>query len=176
MQVTLADVISLNGKITRADDPDIHAWSSTEDWEHFVGLRDKSDVVIIDRKTYETVRPQPEPGKLRIVFTSTPERFKDDQVAGVLEFVNILPTELVVRLRHDGYQSVLLAGGGRLCSDFLQAGLVDDLYLSFEPVLFGEGATMLSPGPLDVSLQLESVARLNARGTLLAHYTILKSD
>jgi dihydrofolate reductase len=176
MQVTLADVISLNGKITQGDNPDIHAWSSEEDWEHFVQLRDQSDVVIIDRKTYETVRPKPEPGKLRIVFTSTPEKFEDDHVPGVLEFTNVSPTVLMQRLVTGGYQKVLLAGGGRLCSDFFEADLVDDVYMSFEPVLFGEGVPMLREAPLTVSLLLESVRQLNTQGTLLAHYTVLKAN
>ncbi len=176
MQVTLADVISLNGKITQGDNLDIHAWSSKEDWEHFVQLRDESDVVIIDRKTYETVRPKPELGKLRIVSTSTPGKFEDDHVSGILEFTDASPAELIQRLAAEGHQKILLAGGGRLCSNFFEADLVDDVYMSFEPVLFGEGAPMLREVPFTVSLQLESVRQLNTQGTLLAHYTVIKAD
>lgn len=56
MRITLASVISLDGKTTRADDPDIHAWSSAEDWEHFVKLREEHDTIVIDHDTYDTVR------------------------------------------------------------------------------------------------------------------------
>ncbi len=84
MYVTLADVISLNGKITKGDNPDIHAWSSVEDWEHFVQLREKHEVIIIDRNTYETVHPVPEHGRLRIVLTSRPEQFAEDHTPGQL--------------------------------------------------------------------------------------------
>lgn len=70
----------------------------------------------------------------------------------------------------------MLAGGGRLCSDFFVADLVDDVYMSFEPVLFGEGAPMLREVPFTVSLQLESVRQLNTQGTLLAHYVVIKAN
>lgn len=174
MRVILADVISLNGKITKGSSPDVHSWSSKEDWEHFVSLRDGCDVIVLDRKTYETVRPQPQEGTLRIVFTSTPERFSGANVPGRLEFTDTLPTDLIDRLVSDGYKKVLIAGGARLAGSFLQAQLIDETYLSFEPVLFGTGRSMLDEDSLDVSLQLESVTRLNDRGTLLAHYSVIK--
>ncbi len=174
MHITLADVVSLNGKITKGDDPNIHGWSSDEDWEHFVRLRDAQDVMVIDRHTYETVRPQPSPGLLRVVLTSHPERFVAETVPGQLEFANQTPQSLVDRLTKEGHQKMLVAGGGRVCSEFLTAGLVHDIYLSFEPVLFGEGKPMLAEKPLEVVLQLESVTKLNDRGTLLAHYIVQK--
>jgi dihydrofolate reductase len=175
VHITIADVISLNGKITKGDNPNIHEWSSAEDWQHFVQLRDQHDAVIIDRHTYETVRPPAELDRLRIVFTSTPERFSGAAVPGQLEFVNVSPSELAERLAQEGHQKVLIAGGARLCSDFLAAGLVDDVY-SFEPVLFGTGKSMLSETDLNISLQLQSVEQLNERGTLLARYSVIKAN
>jgi dihydrofolate reductase len=175
MHISLADVISLNGKITRGSDPNIHAWSSQEDWKHFVQLKDENQVIIIDRKTYETVQPAAEKDKLRIVFTSTPERFKAASLPGQLEFVNEMPSALVQRLQAAGYTKVLIAGGARLSSSFLAAQLIDDIYISFEPVLFGTGRSMLNETPLNIPLQLKSVNRLNDQGTLLAHYTVIKT-
>lgn len=175
MHVTLADVIALNGKITKGDDPDIHSWSSAEDWEHFVKLRDGHDVIVIDRNTYETAKPVPEPGKLRVVLTGQPETFAGDTIHGQLEFMNIAPSQLVEQLRSAGHNKVLVAGGGTVCSDFLAAGVVDDLYLTFEPVLFGTGKPMLAERELSITLELVDAQRLNDRGTLLAHY-LVKND
>jgi len=172
MHITLAYVASVNGKITKGDSPDVHVWSSTEDREHFDKLRDEHDVIVIDRKTYETVRPTPEAGKLRVVFTSTPERFKE--VPGQLEFVNESPAGLVERLSKEGFKNVLLAGGARLSGSFLAAGLIDDIYVSIEPVLFGSGRPMITEPSLDISLQLQSLKQLNEKGTVLAYYKILK--
>lgn len=176
MRLILADVISVNGKITKGDDPDIHAWSSNEDWEHFVSLREQSDVVIIDQHTYETVHPDPEKGKLRIVIAPAPEHYKGAGIPGQLEFTDLAVKELVTRLKQEGCQTVLVAGGAGLCSSFLEAHLVDELYITFEPVLFGTGEPMLGGAAFSLSLQLQSIKQLNVRGTLLAHYTVLSSD
>jgi len=170
MHITLTYVASVNGKITKGNSPDVHEWSSTEDREHFDKLRDEHEVIVIDRKTYEAVRPAPEAGKLRIVFTSTPERFKE--VSGQLEFVNESPTELVERLSKEGFKNVLLAGGARLSGSFLTAGLVNDIYVNIEPVLFGSGRPMIIGDGLDIALKLQSVSQLNDQGTLLAHYRV----
>ncbi len=176
MRVILADVMSLNGKITRGTDPDISSWSSSEDFAHFQKLKGECDVIIIDRKTYEAAQPEPEVGKLRIVFTSTPERFSDVSSPGTLEFVNESPATLVEHLAKAGHERALLAGGARLSSDFLHAQLVDEVYVSIEPVLFGTGRPMLDENSPNVSLQLKSVTELNKRGTLLAHYLVIRTD
>jgi dihydrofolate reductase len=172
MHITLAYVASINGKITKGDDPDVHEWSSVEDEAHFARLRDENEVIILDRKTYEVVQPTPEPGKLRIVFTSTPDRFK--AVPGQLEFVNEAPAEVVKWLSSRGYKKILIAGGARLSSSFLAAGLVDDLYLSLEPVLFGSGRPMITKDIAEVSLKLQSFKQLNNQGTILAYYSVIK--
>jgi len=175
MNVTLAYASSLNGKITAGDDSQVHSWSSPEDWQHFVTLRDSCDVIILDRKTFEVVRPPAQPGKLRIVFTSTPERFSADWVAGQLEFVDIPPAELIEQLKAQGHQKVLLAGGATLSSAFLSAQLIDDMYVSIEPLLFGPGRPMFEESIPSMKLKLQSIEQLNEQGTLLVHYSVIKT-
>jgi riboflavin biosynthesis pyrimidine reductase len=69
-----------------------------------------------------------------------------------------------------------MAGGRHLGAQFLADGLVDDLYLTFEPVLFSQGTSMVSDELwLEVPLRLQSVEQLNGRGTLLAHYTVVRA-
>ncbi|HSX17333.1 MAG TPA: dihydrofolate reductase family protein [Patescibacteria group bacterium] len=173
MRVTLAAVISLDGRATRGDDPNNHAWSSTEDWHHFMELRDLSDAVIIDRLTYETVKPEPEAARLRVVLTNHPGLYAGKEVPNQLEFTGGKPTTLLKNLQQRGKQRVLVAGNNALLHSFLAAGVVDDLYLSFEPVLFGSGEPLIeAPQTLNVQLQLQSVKELNKQGTLLAHYIV----
>lgn len=176
MTVIMATVVSLNGKVTKGTNPNIHDWSSKEDWYHFVALRDKSNVVIIDQHTFETVNPSAEAGKLRIVLTPHPRNYEYLTVADQLEFSNLKPKELINSLAKRQRKNVLVAGGAELCSHFLAAGLIDSLYVSIEPVMFGSGEPMLKQDSLSVSLHLKSVSRLNERGTLLLHYTPLKQD
>jgi dihydrofolate reductase len=73
MHVTLATVASLDGRLTRGEDPNVHAWSSVEDWHHFVELRNNSQVLVMDREAYEQIKPEPEKDLLRVVMTHHPE-------------------------------------------------------------------------------------------------------
>lgn len=171
MKVIMVDAISLDGKITN-DKGETHAWTSSEDWEHFLGLRDQSDVIVMGATTYEVGKPKPDPSRLRVVLTHRPEQYQAAAIPGQLEFATEKPRDLVARLTKAGYKQLLVAGGSHVNSDFLQAGLVHEFYLTFEPVLLGKGTPLLVERNLGIKLHLQSVRRLNDRGTLLAHYRI----
>jgi dihydrofolate reductase len=85
------------------------------------------------------------------------------------------PEQAIEHARKAGCKSVMLAGGSRVSSDFLRAGLVNELYITFEPMVFGRGTPLLAPKELAVKLALRSVERLNPGGTLLARYTVISA-
>jgi dihydrofolate reductase len=175
MHVTLATVASLDGRLTRGEDPNVHAWSSVEDWHHFVELRNNSQVLVMDREAYEQIKPEPEKDLLRVVMTHHPELYKDKFVKGRLEFVHPDPSALIADLKRRRLSRVLIAGDTSITYDFLQDELVDDLYVTLEPILFGVGAPfMAGPRELNVVILLKDVKQLNEHGTLLCHYSVLK--
>src|SRR3989344_5509114 len=88
MKIILVMVSSLDGKITWGEDPDIHQWTSKEDQDYFHNLIETNSLVVMGRKTYEAASPRPQAGKLRIVVTNNPDKFKDKSIAGQLEFTN----------------------------------------------------------------------------------------
>ena len=59
------------------------------------------------------------------------------------------PEEVLAELRHRGLRRVLVEGGGRLVSAFVDAGAVDRLYLTTAPVLVGEGVPGLRLAGVD---------------------------
>jgi dihydrofolate reductase len=63
-----------------------------------------------------------------------------------------------------------LGGGASVYGQFLNAGLVTDVYLTVEPFLFG-GGVPLAQGFDRVALKLESVKQLNSQ-TILLHYSV----
>jgi len=172
MQIIMVDAVSVNGKITKGAASDTHTWTSSEDWDAFVRLRDACDVLVMGAATYEAVRPTASASLLRVVLTNHPEKYSSVCVPGQLEFVAEDPQALVKRLAKAGHSTLLVAGGSHVNSQFLAAGLVDDVYLTFEPVLFGAGTPLVIETDLEVSLRLQSVRTLNPQGTLLAHYTV----
>ena len=55
---------------------------------------------------------------------------------------------------------------------FMEAGLIDTLYLTIEPVIFGSGIHLFNK-ELDVKLQLQSMQKLNEQ-TVLLEYNVIQ--
>ncbi len=174
MKVALVMVSSLNGKITRGDDPSVTHWSSEEDQKLFAALIAKARLILMGRQTYEAGRERIklQPGKLRIVLTRQPERFRDQAVTNQLEFTKEKPKELIKRLEAQGYKELLLVGGGKVNVMFLKEHLVSEIHLTIEPLLFGYGTPLVAEGLFDVPLQLVKIKRLNKNGTLHLTYKV----
>lgn len=68
-----------------------------------------------------------------------------------------------------GYKAVALLGGTQTYTFFFEHGLIDELYLTIEPVIFGRGLPLFD-GKLAVRKpRIVSVKRLNRTGTVLIH-------
>lgn len=173
MHVTSTDVIAVNGRITKGADGDAHEWASPEDWQHFKALRQAHEVLVMGRGSYESVRPKAEAGRLRVVLTHHPAEYADRAVPNQLEFVSQAPEELLQALEARGFTKVLLVGG-QTNTQFFAAGLVDELFVTIEPVVFGAGRTLLDGLEADLQLRLVEVKQLNDRGTLHVHYLVDK--
>jgi len=172
MKVIMLHVQSLDGKLTKGDNTDVHSWSSNEDSVLFTQQLAAAKLIVMGRKTYEAAKSKATPGTLRVVMTSQPERFADRTVPGQLEFTNEQPAELVTRLENQGFDELLLVGGGHAYGSFFAANLVTDVHATIEPLMFGNGTEMLGNVMLDVHLELTGVERLNTRGTLLLKYRV----
>lgn len=175
MKLTCVMVSSINGKITKGNDPIVSHWSSKEDQEHFAQLTHTSNLLIMGRKTYEIAKPMMHhtPGRLRVVMTSHPEDFQKEAIPDQLHFTDKGPKELVQELETLGYTEALLVGGAATNELFFKDHLVNDIYLTVEPQIFGTGNPLITDMPVDLSLTLASVKQLNSQGTLLLHYHIL---
>ena len=68
---------------------------------------------------------------------------------------------------------MLLVGGGKTNALFLEASLVNEIYLTVEPKLFGMGKSLIAEGNFTKNLKLQSVKKLNEQGTLLLKYNIV---
>lgn len=167
MRVSLLAAISLDGKIAEATDQ-LADWTSKEDKRFFVKKTKEAGVLVMGRTTYDTIG-RPLPGRLNIVMTRNPDPSKN--IPGELEYTAEAPEAILERLKKDGYDSVIIGGGAQVYTLFLQQGLVTDLFLTVEPVIFGGGVPLvqeLEP----TRLALQSVERLGEQA-VLCHYHIL---
>jgi dihydrofolate reductase len=174
MRVTLIAAQSVDGYITRHDEPGT-AFTSAADQHYFREALRSFDCSIMGGETYRVSRDQwgsqLSSERCRVVLTRDPGRYAAESRPGKLEFSKEPPAELVQRLRDAGHQACALLGGAQIHHLFLEAGLVDELWLTLEPRLFGTG-TRLVGRAVDLHLQLESVERLDHSSTLLAKYRL----
>ncbi|EKD64752.1 MAG: hypothetical protein ACD_50C00309G0003 [uncultured bacterium] len=176
MKVILVAVSSVNGKLTKGNETNIYTWASKEDSEIYFSLIEKHNLIVMGSKTYEAARKiiKLKADKLRIVLTRNPEKFKDDIVKGMLEFSSESPRELINRLGKQGYTKMLLVGGVEINTIFLKNSLVDELQLTIEPLIFGQGKNLVSDEELDLSLELINIKKLNKKGTIHLIYKVNK--
>jgi dihydrofolate reductase len=173
MITILIAVITLDGCITRHDQPGAQGWASAEDQVHFRSSTAKCDVRIFGSGTYlpdrDAFRRSSRLGVRRVVMTGDPGQFADDAVTGQLEFTSETPSALIARLRSDGHTRCAVLGGGRVYGSFLAAGLIDEIELTVEPLVFGNGVRLAGDQPIDQRFALTSMDKLND-STLLLRY------
>ncbi len=175
MKVILVVVASLDGKTTKWDLPGVDDLSSKEDQEYFYETLNKNKLIIMGRKTFEVAKPDIYKGskKLRVVITKNPKKYKNLEVKDRLEFTDDSPKEIIANLRNRGHKQALLVGGWEINALFFRNKLVDEIWATIEPKIFGSGNGLTAAQNLNVELKLISSKKLNATGTLLLKYEVL---
>lgn len=84
-------------------------------------------------------------------------------------YLNGQPQEICANLEARGIHKAALLGGPSTNLQFLRAGLVDEIYLTVEPVTIGRGIRFLNE-PLESRWTLADSQVLNERGTIVLHY------
>jgi dihydrofolate reductase len=174
MKVIVIFVTSLDGKITKWNDPHVMHWSSAEDQAYFRKIWNESALTVMGSGTFDFDPIKPQPNTLLHIMTHTPEEYRQREVPGALEFSSEIPTELVERFRQQGFEQMLVVGGPHIATSFFKDNLVDELWLTLEPKIFGEGGNFAVGTELDVELSLLSMEKVNERGTLILKYGIVK--
>jgi dihydrofolate reductase len=175
MRLTLIAAQSLDGFITRHDKPGSD-FASEGDRVFFREALRGFDCCVMGGETYrvsrDTIRGTLMPDRLRLVLTHQPALFADDTIAGKLEFVDTPPAQLAGDLSKRGFQHCAILGGAQIHTAFFGAGLVDEVWLTVEPLLFGGGTPLLA-GRTSIKLTLLSSEKL-AASTLLLKYRVEK--
>lgn len=173
MQIVLIAAQSADGFIARHETPG-SGFASPADQSHFREALKAFDACVMGSVTYvvdrQAILSRLTPGRLRLVLTRDPAKFAGDVSPGRLEFTSESPKAMVDRLRTLGHKRCALLGGAQVHSLFLDAGLVDELWLTVEPLLFGSGVPLLHT-PTNFRMRLASHARLDGSDTLLLKYS-----
>lgn len=171
MKCILVAAISRDEYLTNGSDPQPLHWTSREDHVFFAKIRAEHHLFVMGETTYRHGKAQPTAGRLQVVLTHRPEAFSDEAVASQLEFHDLSPLQFVEKYAgmHD---SCLILGGGRVYAAFERAGLIDEMYITIEPLTFGAGVHLFNHEftLADLDLPEPETTQLNRTGTLLRHY------
>ena len=157
--------VTTDGKIAK-DKTQFADWTSREDKKLFVEISKRCGAIMMGENTFKTF-PAPLKERLNIVFTENPEQAAIPSV----KFVSGEPEKVLADLETLGYQEVLLGGGAYLNSLFLEKGLINEIILTIEPKIFGNGLSLFNR-ELDADLKLLEYKALN-ENTLMVHYQVL---
>lgn len=159
-------VASIDGKIAK-DSKSGAPWASKEDWLFFQQSLKKFDAVVVGTSTFKVAQKNLNK-RNTVVFTSRVGKFK---TVGSVTFFNPSRANVADFLKHNNYKKVAILGGPKVYSYFLEKGMLDELYVTIEPLIFTEGVNMFTGDKFTkYKLKLESVKKLNTQGTLLLKY------
>ena len=126
--------------------------------------------MVMGLNTFNTF-PSPLPGRLHIVY-SPDENASEKNIPEVVEYTKDSPADLIKKLEERGFTEVAICGGTTIYTMFMKSGLVETLYLTIEPKLFGKGMGIFND---DLNTNLELVSKeVTESGTILLEYKILK--
>jgi dihydrofolate reductase len=162
MKIILLMAVTADGKIAKSSDhfPD---WTSREDKKMFAAVSKKHGAVIMGEKTFRTF-PKPLPDRLNVVFTLE----KNPPETPGVKWVSGEPEKVLAELESAGFKSAILGGGAFVNSDFLKRGLIDEIWLTVEPKIFGDGLGVFG-GDFDANLKLLDVEKINENSVVLKY-------
>ena len=142
-------------------------WTSGADKKKFVELTKKAGVIVMGLTTYKTIG-KPLPNRLNIVYAP-----KDTPPIQGVTLTDLSPKDLITDLENKGYKEIAICGGSTIYTMFMQSGLVNKIYITVEPKLFGQGLTIFNK-PIDKDLKLISVEKLSDDVIFLEYQVINK--
>ncbi len=164
MKVFIISCLTADGYIGKHS---THAamWTSKEDKKRFIEITKRAGVIVMGQNTWTTLGGKPLKDRLNIVYSPTPL----PTIEG-MEVTMKSPTDLIADLESRGFKEVAICGGSQIYTMFMKAGLVDTLYLTIEPVVFGDGMRLFKED-IDYKLTLAECTKTDT-GTLLLTYSV----
>lgn len=138
-------------------------WLPSEGWDEFIEDVKKYGNFIMGRETYELVMElYPDYNFNDIdapykVIVTTRNNFSQPEGYTVVNS----PEEAVDFLHSKNIETGLLIGGGRLNSSFYAKSLVDETWVTINPIILGQGRSFIANYDLEVRFELTDVVKLD---------------
>jgi dihydrofolate reductase len=168
MKVFIIAALTADGYIGLDESHRATSWTTKADKIFFVKRTKEAGTVVMGRKTFDTFG-KPLKDRRLIILTSIPESITVEGVEGSNESA----ADLVARLEREGVKELAVCGGASVYTQFLEAGLVDEIYLTIMPKIFGTGVPLFGTAQ-DADLELIQSERLEDGNSVLVHYRVIK--
>ncbi|OGW31651.1 MAG: hypothetical protein A2088_03090, partial [Nitrospirae bacterium GWD2_44_7] len=162
MKIILMMAMTADGKIAKNSDH-FPNWTSKEDKKMFAEVTKEHGAVIMGDKTFFTF-PKPLSDRLNVVFTLLENPPETENV----KWVTGEPEKVLLELKKMGYKSAVLGGGTYMNSQFLERKLIDEIWLTIEPKIFGDGLGVFS-GDFNIDLKLLGVEKINENSVVVKY-------
>jgi dihydrofolate reductase len=127
----------MDGKIALHGNHNVD-WTSKKDKNFFRSQTQRAGVVIFGANTYRAMG-KPMPNRLNVIMTRNPGLYRKKQVPDLLEFTDDSARLILDKLQKRGYTTAVIGGGSVIYSLFLKENLIDTIYLTVVPKIFGTG-------------------------------------
>lgn len=139
--------------------------------DYLESLKSDYDIVLMGRKTYEFGFQfgvtNPYPWMKQYVLSRTMPGSPDANV----ELVSGNVIDFVIGLKEKEGKDIYLCGGAELAARLLAEGLIDEIILKLNPVLFGAGVPLFSGASKQTALELIG-SKVYGNGVVLLNYRV----
>ena len=162
MKMILYMALSIDGIAALDSRTGIERYGSREDHDFFIGESKKCDAALMGKNTASFKIS----GVPNVILThdSKLQNSGDGRL-----YLWGDPKEIYSELERRGFKKVALLGGPFTNAQFLRQGLVDEMFLTVEPVTIGQGLHFLNEA-LESRWTLADTKILNKKGSLVLHY------
>ncbi len=157
--------VSIDGFIAKTDGNS--DWVSKIDCDLFEQRYTEIGCVVVGRRTFDQFQGSLYPMKnvVNIVLTTDKEaKSKNENVL----FANSVK-EAMVLAEEKGFSELLIAGGGRTNTAFLEANAIDEMFLSVHPISLGGGIRLFDGSKAENSFNLIDTREMR-EGLVELHY------
>lgn len=196
MEIFIIAALSADGLIApfRSNKASTH-WTSSEDTKWFNQKTTEAGVVIMGRSTWDSIPTfyKPLKNRLNIIYTTSPSSIPDswelDHQSNLPKSISQpittkLPPKDVIKLLSQKpahapsqlkTQSIAIIGGTSIYTLFMLAKVVTTLYVTYEPIVFGQGKPLFDK-PVGCQLHLDQVKSLSSQSKVFKYSIIYQKN
>lgn len=165
MKVFIIAAVTIDGFIGLDAHQNSTTWTTKADLAFFVRRTKQAGTVVMGRRTFEVMN-RPLKDRRTVVLSSA----ASPQPMEGVEYTDEPLPKLVERLAAEGVTELAVCGGASVYTQFMQQGLVDELYISVMPTVFGQGIPLFGES-ISAHLTLLDSEKLDDN-TMMLHYKV----